>query len=238
MVDGAMLAVSMWLLPLCVAVTSSYVRSSSSSDISPTHLPERCAGCTEQVHLSLGGAGQMVISFATSSDETASRVEYWGAGDLTPRVATGLPSAYTQIVYLDRQLLEPAMGAPATESSQLLAMQNTSGWAVEPWYPRGRGSSWKNPTSVDWGLGDYKNPAAVYNSPVIHTVTLTGLEAGTPTHTPYTHTLRTHPTHTLHTHHTPHTTHTIRTIHTTHILPRTPSPSAARAPRWRCDPGL
>ena len=77
------------------------------------------------------------------------------------------------------ELTDPAMGEMRMTEDELLQLQNTSSWAK--WlrlFPYGHGSSYKARSAPRMGLGSYKNPAEIYNSPVICTVTLGPLAAG------------------------------------------------------------
>ena len=155
----------------------------SEAELSPPPLANCVGGggmreCSEQVHLALGGPGEMVVSYATADDETQSQVVFWGAEDAPPRVANGTTNAYSQLIYLVDGAIEPAIG-DAVDEQKLLGMQNTSWWAADlPLFPYGRSSSYHNKGTLDFRLAKYKNPGMIYNSPVIHTVTLGPLHAG------------------------------------------------------------
>mmetsp|Transcript_34096 Transcript_34096/g.63222 ORF Transcript_34096/g.63222 Transcript_34096/m.63222 type:complete len:632 (-) Transcript_34096:181-2076(-) len=148
-----------------------------------SHIPEPntlCASppCSEQVHLQLGGPGEMVVVYVTANANTSSEVTYWPAGTSpsTPLSASGSAAAYSQLMWIDSGLIAPLMGAARVTEAEVLALQNTTTWALRaPFSPFGEGSSYRNPSEVEYGLGSYKNPQMVYTSPVVHTVRLTGL---------------------------------------------------------------
>ena len=79
---------------------------------------------------------------------------------------------------LNAYLAQPPLGAPSASMTELMALQNTSGWAVDP-NTGEHISIWSNPSSVHWGPGTSANPRMIYTSPLVHTVRLGGLEPGT-----------------------------------------------------------
>ena len=118
----------------------------------------------------------MVITYATA-DEAPSSVEYWDASGAT-LTADGTAAAYSQLIYIEDELLDPAIGLGDTNASTLLDMQNTSAWASrDPFYGlrHGHGSSYHSSSEVRTKLLSYKNPQAIYNSPLVHTVRLSNL---------------------------------------------------------------
>jgi len=121
----------------------------------------------------------MVVVFSSSSSAVPSEVKYWTKGSAITTV-TGSGEAYSQLMWIARTLIHPDMGAPGATVKEILGRENTTRWAARaPFAPYGRGASYKNPTEVVDGIGAYNNPQMVYTSPVIHTVTLTGLVPGT-----------------------------------------------------------
>mmetsp|Transcript_12534 Transcript_12534/g.27046 ORF Transcript_12534/g.27046 Transcript_12534/m.27046 type:complete len:652 (-) Transcript_12534:405-2360(-) len=160
-------------------VTSSY-RRPRSSEQKPLHefAPNTLCGaatCSEQVHLILGAPGEMVISYVSADASTPSEATVWPTSDPSAtRRITGEASAYSQLIYFEPDLLTPALGLPTTDEAALYAMQNTSAWAFDP-FTGDKSSSYQERPAVDWGMGSYKNPQAVYTSPVIHTVRLSSL---------------------------------------------------------------
>ena len=69
------------------------------------------------------------------------------------------------------------MGAPGATAAELLARQNTASWAFDPTTGE-RYASYLNSSTVRWGWADYRNPASIYNSPLVHTVRLRRLLGG------------------------------------------------------------
>ena len=152
--------------------TSPYRRPGSARQLAA--LPEISG--PEQVHLSLGGPSEMVITYATA-DEAPSSVEWWDASGAT-LTADGTAAAYSQLIYIEDELLDPAIGLGDTNASTLLDMQDTSAWALrDPFYGlrHGHGSSYHSSSEVRTKLLSYKNPQAIYNSPLVHTVRLSNL---------------------------------------------------------------
>ena len=79
--------------------------------------------CVEQVHLAFGGPGEMVVSWATADDETRPSVTFWGP-DSSSTTVNGTAAAYSQLLYVGSELLNPAMGAP-WDRNAIIQMQNT-----------------------------------------------------------------------------------------------------------------
>ena len=155
---------------------NSYTRPSPAAVLPDTRWPPRCAGGAEQVHLALGGPGEMVVSFATAL-QGASAVEWWREGGGGGGRAVGTPAAYSQLIYVDEWLSHPPMGAPRVPEDHLLALQDTSAWA----YDRATGRRFANymkPKALAYGLGAYNNPQMYYDSPAIHRVSLRNLRPG------------------------------------------------------------
>lgn len=165
------------------------------------HFPAntQCAAppCSEQVHLTLGGPGEVTVSYATANDTTPSAVA-WSSGGPT-NVTAGSANAYSQLMYFVRNVVEPSMGEAYATEAELAALQDTTAWSTTaPFSPYGRGNSYYKPelplsndddggdggeggegAQKAFGLQAYLNPQVYYTSPTIHTVTLTGLAPGT-----------------------------------------------------------
>lgn len=130
--------------------------------------------CSEQVHLVPAGDGALRVIFLTEDDEIPSEVRFWGT-DKIVHTAKGSFDAYSSLIYWNDYLVHPPMGNPAMTTEEILALENTSSWAIDP-NTGERTSAYKEPTSVKYfDFGAYTNPAMYYNSPMIHTVLLTGL---------------------------------------------------------------
>ena len=132
-------------------------------------LNESCdAACeSEQVHIQLGGPGEMVVVYTSQDESVDSSVAYWEADEPgLVLVANGSSSAYSQLMWLEaRALTDPPLGAAGAQPSELMALQDTTSWASHlPVAPFGRSQSYHaaaaRPTS---GLGEYNNPAMYYN---------------------------------------------------------------------------
>ena len=162
--------------------TSSYRRPPSSRLLSSSDLGTTCgAGCSEQIHIALGGEDEMVVSFATQDDGVPAAATFWPE-DAPSQViiANGTCEAHSQLMYYAHELVDPAMGTWRLPEEELLEIQNTVSWASRlSLFPFGRGSSYTNRREPKLGLGSYKNPAEYYNSPVLCTVTIGPLAPGT-----------------------------------------------------------
>lgn len=145
-------------------------------------------GCM-QVHLSLGGPGEVVVNWASGSDAVEPEVVFWpSASPSSARRARGSSNTYSQLLYLTSYLLQPPMGAPGTTPDAIKQLANTTSWALPDVsalgvpIPQGEtlhGSGYKNGSKVPaQGLLDYRNPAFYYTSPLIHTATMGGLHPG------------------------------------------------------------
>eukprot|EP00443_Scrippsiella_acuminata_P002775 CAMPEP_0115291516 /NCGR_PEP_ID=MMETSP0270-20121206/64640_1 /TAXON_ID=71861 /ORGANISM="Scrippsiella trochoidea, Strain CCMP3099" /LENGTH=541 /DNA_ID=CAMNT_0002708879 /DNA_START=116 /DNA_END=1741 /DNA_ORIENTATION=+ len=140
--------------------------------------------CSEQVHLQLGGPGEMVVVFASApSTNTVARVIFGEAGVPSSKLAVfGTTATYSQLVYWYAKHWNPDMGLPTLTPEQVAAIRTTSSWASDPKSGL-HGSAWEN-ISVEQvleegdQLGNYKNPSEHYNSPQLHTVVLRGLRGG------------------------------------------------------------
>lgn len=139
--------------------------------------------CTaDQVHIALGDdLGSMVVSYATYAYDTAAKVTFAHSEDAVmsdssaATVVTGTTRVNSELLYIITRLTEPTMGEPAATPEEIIALQDTSTWA----YDKETGEhffNWYNVTEVQHGFGDYNNPYMIYDSPMLHTVVLTGLE--------------------------------------------------------------
>jgi hypothetical protein len=129
--------------------------------------------CSEQIHLSLGGPTEAVVSFATLNDLTPSTVEWWAEAEQGAiHVSSGSASASSSLQSVDVMLTHPSMGDPSATIEQLRRMQN---WSIGTSHVR---PSPKAIDGVQYGLGAYNNPRMIYDSPVIHTVHLSPLTGG------------------------------------------------------------
>ena len=148
-----------------VASTSAYQRPLPSFTLPQNSWPNRCADavntCAEQVHLSLGGDGEMVVVFVSQSKSTRSQVDWWcvdcAAGSWPNGTAVGTASVYSHLmcdarpgpgnapalpIHLDLPmrrnfspyLSAPLLGLPTTTDAEIVQLQNTSSWAFDPFY--------------------------------------------------------------------------------------------------------
>jgi len=168
-----------------------YERPAASADLPfcsiPANLQCQTPPCSEQVHIQLGGPGEVVVSFASNaSKRTPPLVRFGLAGHGVPWYASGSSNSFSQLIYWALpQTWNSTMGMPTLTAEEIAAIMTTTSWAKE----LGGGvkySSWKNVSaeyvekniSYPGTFGDYKNPAEQYDSPVLHTVTLKGLQGG------------------------------------------------------------
>ncbi len=139
---------------------------------------------SEQIHITLGDKkGDVIVSFATADFNTESSVQLaTSADDLksdSDNIVTfnGNAIAYSEQLSVNFRSYNPTMGKPLLTASQILYIQNTSRWA----YNKTSGEHWANyykyPTVMN-GLIENNNPYNYYDSPMIHTVILTGLKQG------------------------------------------------------------
>jgi len=166
------------------AITSDFVRADKARDLEPHEIKGckhqystpwmpgndyfRGAGCDSQVHLSLLSPTTAVIVYASPDATTKSKVKF---RELEPsaksRFATGTRYSYTSIMNANDWNYGPPMGTPKFSEYEVGIVSNTSKWP-------GTGSE----KFIIGGMLDYKNPAAMYSSPVIHVVELTDLTPG------------------------------------------------------------
>ena len=157
--------------------------------------PLKLCDAQQQVHITFGDDSQsVIISFVSStnitSTPTLSRVTYAtsktgcdGQGQLSYAIATGSKTVYSQLQYIAPITLYeyPSTGYPYTTEQAVANLLNTSTWA----YDKKTKEKWDNyvyttlPLSgKSLNLQSYKNPYIIYDSPYIHTVTISGLTQG------------------------------------------------------------
>jgi len=177
-----------------------YIRPIGASKLhDPSVFMTSADGCnTEQVHITVGDdEGSIVITFSTwtyDASETQSTVYYsTDPTDLLPLTstptskdvdtATGTTASYNTQMYISYELLYPSMGSQLETYARILKLANTANWAFDPktkeHYANYKNVTSKNLPSLAETLMSYKNPYAIYDSPLIHTVTLTGLASQT-----------------------------------------------------------
>lgn len=126
--------------------------------------------CASQAHVALASRTAATVSYVTT-DAVPSVLRYRRQGQVLWRTASGTSRSYTALASVDPQLWQPSMGELTYSLEEVRAAANTTSWAVPG------SSSRAAPPNPRW-LQAYFNPAMIYSSPVIHAVTLTGLEAG------------------------------------------------------------
>ncbi|CAE7496788.1 PAP21, partial [Symbiodinium natans] len=168
--------------------TSPYVRPKNHLDLHPNKFPisSSCKKppCSGQIHLQLGGPGEMVVSFVSQPEsDTKSRVRF-GKGDLDvmDQEAIGQAEVYSQLIYWRADLWNPPLKGGYGLPQDIVAKDmSTTSWASD------ERTGWKYPgTWKEVGtqqvesdhLGWYKNPGERYDSPAIHTVVLADLQPG------------------------------------------------------------
>lgn len=152
------------------AHTSNYVRVPVASRVlEAAEIDASCESCDSQVHVSLASKDSAVISFVSATASTPSEIRF---GRSLERTAKGSRRSYTSLAFVDKLLTAPTMGAPSASDDEVKAMADTTSWATPG------SSSYNKVKTTPKGLQSYKNPSAIYSSPVIHTVTLDNLEPG------------------------------------------------------------
>ncbi len=140
---------------------------------------------TDQVHLTLGDTSDsVVISFASTLIDSESIVKYSTNKDSFEsggnfHKATGVSTSYSELMYIVGNLYNPTMGVPEGNLSEIIKVENTSVWA----YDHQTGDHYANyyninPSNFKTGFMAYNNPYAYYDSPILHTVTLSNLDIG------------------------------------------------------------
>jgi len=170
-------------------LSTSPVRTAALKQTSSSSIP---CSVIEQVHMTLGNTlDSVIVSFVSTNPSTPSIV-YFGTDESSVansplssksfgvKAATGRSITYSELLYIDKKLYglpPPGLGAPKQTASYLISLEDTSSWAFD----KVTGEQWSGyaqVNSVQLALGDYRNPYMNYDSPYIHTVTLTGLIPG------------------------------------------------------------
>ncbi|CAE8628101.1 unnamed protein product [Polarella glacialis] len=176
-----------------LGVTSIYSRPAKFDALPESNFVpnSECGGgnCSQQVHITLGGPGEMVVSFASSPDaETPAEVKFALAADwgLAREAAEGTTETYSQLMFWNPQLVNPAVKGRFDLSAEAEAkIRSTDTWAFDKETGK-HYKAWKHMTAkqvvheFDRGTvqGKYKNPSEYYDSPALHTVVLKGLKPG------------------------------------------------------------
>ena len=126
--------------------------------------------CDSQAHISFASPTSAILSYVTP-DAVATELRYKRRDQLLWRTAVGDARSYTALANVDPQLWAPTMGAPSYTLDEVRAAANTTSWAVPG------SASRRAPPFPRW-LQSYNDPAMIYSSPVIHTVTLVDLVPG------------------------------------------------------------
>ena len=172
---------------LFLPIMATYRRLASSVTMSESRwVPNSECGkkqCSEQIHLQLGGSGEMVVVFATLDDETPSEVYWWEAdGEHEARyTARGTVHASSQLLYVDVMVTNPAIGPRTASAEAVRALQSDKARPVPPGMKRPK--IWSPPASndgVSYGIGAYNNPDMFYDSPLLHTVAIGGRQGDGP----------------------------------------------------------
>jgi hypothetical protein len=151
----------------------------------------------EQIHINLGGDGygSVIFSFVTtnvnistdsavyvSTDASLLQQSFADlAVDKRVSVAEGSSLAFSENLFVHGFVFAPQMGEPLQTSSQIASIENTSYFA----YDHKTGKHWANwlkvfgDAPISENLMAYNNPNTYYDSPVIHTATLSSLMTGT-----------------------------------------------------------
>ncbi|OLQ13473.1 Purple acid phosphatase 18 [Symbiodinium microadriaticum] len=137
--------------------------------------------CSGQVHIQLGGPGEMVVVFASQPESVAEPLVRFGkSAESLSSSAKGTTFTYSQLMYWNHQLFDPVIaGGREMSTEEAAKLMSTDTWAYD------KRTGWKYPSyrvigpqQVEERMGWYKNPGERYDSPAIHTVVLTGLEPG------------------------------------------------------------
>ena len=167
------------------SVTSDYARPSRARDLrahevgcSYTNTAPSTPGddlfrgfaCDSQAHVTFASPTSAILSYVTT-DAVPTELRYKRQGQRLWRTAFGDARSYTALANVDPMLWAPTMGEPSYTLDEVRAAANTTSWAVPG------SASRRAPPFPRW-LQSYNDPAMIYSSPVIHTVTLTELEAG------------------------------------------------------------
>ena len=125
--------------------------------------------CDSQAHVSFASPTSAFLSYVTP--DVPSQIRYKRQDQQLWRAAQGTARSYTALASVDPQLWAPTMGAPSYTLEEVRAAANTTSWAVPG------SASRRAPPYPRW-LQAYNDPAMIYSSPVIHTVTLVDLDPG------------------------------------------------------------
>lgn len=175
-------------------MTSTYQRPGRARRLSTQAWPGNTACdskiCSEQVHLVLGGPGEMKVMFASRNWTTPSSVEWWGTDGIV-RTATGSADTYALLLFLETDLIDVGddwtMGKQPVDEETWIKLSNTSGWASRsPFYPyevpeigeKDDRLNLQKGDKLESGFMEYGSEDSFYTSPAIHSVTLSGLQPG------------------------------------------------------------
>lgn len=133
---------------------------------------------SNQVHITLGDdSSSIIVSYASKVTSVPSTVELYSPSESDGMLFYGSASSYSELISVTSFLYSPAMGDPMSTKDAVVKAENTAPWAVDPI----TGEHWANyrlVTSPYTGMGQYNNPYMYYDSPVLHTVTVSGLVPG------------------------------------------------------------
>ena len=153
--------IALLVVPVVGAVTSSYARPRPSRELQEgcnftfTTLRDpkddyfRGSACDTQVHVTLGSATSVVVSFVSA--DLTTRPEVRIEGDV---VLGEVPFSYTSLISIDPMLAAPAMGDPTASTEELKNLRGKK------------------------GLLSYKYPGSIYSSPLVHTIHFDHLDPG------------------------------------------------------------
>eukprot|EP00607_Mallomonas_marina_P005927 CAMPEP_0182426854 /NCGR_PEP_ID=MMETSP1167-20130531/13371_1 /TAXON_ID=2988 /ORGANISM="Mallomonas Sp, Strain CCMP3275" /LENGTH=517 /DNA_ID=CAMNT_0024608581 /DNA_START=51 /DNA_END=1601 /DNA_ORIENTATION=+ len=144
----------------------------------------------EQVHLSIGNnKHSMTVSYVTTALGFFNTLVYYSTNrnrlseeghevqeDI--KIVGGVSHAYSSLVSVNYNLINPEMGEAQAVPSEILNLENTSSWAYDP-ITKERYANWVYQTEIQYGSMAYNNPKAIYDSPQIHIAVLTDLIPGT-----------------------------------------------------------
>lgn len=124
----------------------------------------------------------VVVSFSSQLSTTSSVVVYsTNENDILSstslHIANGTVMTYSELIYITGYLYAPAMGLPTESPEDIINLENTANWAFDP-QTKQPYANYKAVTKVQTGIGAYNNPYMYYDSPFIHSVTLSGLTPG------------------------------------------------------------
>ena len=120
--------------------------------------------------ISFASPTSAILSYVTP-DAVPSELRYKRQDQRLWRTAFGDRGRTRRLANVDPMLWAPTMGEPSYTLDEVRAAANTTSWAVPG------SASRRAPPFPRW-LQSYNDPAMIYSSPVIHTVTLTDLAPG------------------------------------------------------------